>query len=252
MRTFILVNTLQAVNSFVYANHIDFACYNAKRYPDDLFFWNTPHRQTIDKSRNEAAIQALHLECDYLMFIDDDVMVPKNTFELLKNTDKDIIAALVYLRGYPFHTMAFKRLYEDEKADNQLRLTYYDDWEQNIDSRGLVKVAAVGFSCCLVKCDVLKAMEPPYFITGPHNTEDVYFCLKTRELDPLPEIYLNPNIKCGHLLNPEPIEYETRDLQIAYCEGIVKRLQQENNNMQNLRTQNPRTIEYIRRNVKNL
>lgn len=217
-KVFILVNALNSVSSWVYQNHIEFHTYNAKKFPEDQFYLYTPHRSGIDRSRNEAAVQALQLECDYLMFIDDDVLIPKNAYELLKNADKDIVEGLVYLRGYPFNTMAFKEL---PSYEGKLMLGYYNDWEENLDADGLVKLMAVGFSCCLIKVDVLRALEPPFFITGTNNTEDVYFCLRTRELEPKPTIYLEPKVKCGHMLNPEPIEYDTRDLQLAYNDGII-------------------------------
>lgn len=244
MRIFILTNTLTSVSSFCYSNHIAFHSYNARKYPDSQFFLYTPHRQSIDRSRNEAAVQAMQLECDYLMFIDDDILIPKDAFEKLKEADKDIIAALVYLRGYPFHTMAFKQL--ETSIDGRLQLGYYDDWEDNKDEDGLIKLAAVGFSCCLIKVDILNALQPPFFITGTNNTEDVYFCLRTRELSPNPSIYLHPDIKCGHMLNPEPIEYDTRKLQIEYCEGLVKMLNPIT------KDQNPRNKEYIKRNIASL
>lgn len=245
MRTLILVNTLQSVSSFVYSNHMSFATNTIRKFPDDQFWFFTPHRMTIDNARNLAAKQAMSLECDYLMFLDDDVLVPHDTFEKLVAAQKDIIAALVYLRGYPFHVMAFK----DAETTGRVSLNYYDDLPKNEDGslQELVPLAAVGFSCCLIKVDVIQAIEPPYFVTGPLNTEDVYFCLKTRELDPQPSIYLHTGIKCGHMLNPEPIEYATRDLHTQFCEGLLKIQPQDNGS-----GPNPRDLDYITRNLKAL
>lgn len=222
MKILILVNTLQAVNSFIYANHIEFFVKSVKKDPSIEFLFFTPHRMSIDAARNTAAKMALEAESDYLMFIDDDVLLPGDTLDRLLKADKDIVAGLVIIRGMPFNNMAFK-------FESPGRLIYYNDlplaepcleghinYDIKCDScritnlQSLVKVDAVGFSCCLIKTDVLKAMEPPYFITGVNHTEDIYFCLKTLELTPNPEIFLNTEVQCGHLLNAEPIEWKTR------------------------------------------
>lgn len=205
MRVFVLVNALQGVNSFVYNNHIEFFVYSAKNIPNLEFRFWVPHRMSIDHARNQAAIYAKQTECDYLMFIDDDVMIPRDTLVKLLAADKDIVAGLVIIRGYPFNVMAFK--WNGEKS-----LGYYNDLPKEPDGSltKLIECDAVGFSCCLIKIDVLKAIEPPYFLTMKYQTEDVYFCLKVSELEPKPSIYMDTTVKCGHFLNAETIEYDTR------------------------------------------
>lgn len=261
-KVLILVNTLQSVPSFVYANHIDFATYNTKTFPNATFYFMTPHRTTIDNARNSAAVQALALECDYLMFLDDDVLIPKNAFEKMFNADKDIIAGLVYLRGFPFQVMAFEEKETEEKKN--LTLGYFPNEKvtqakeltktsQDIND-SLVRCDAIGFSCALIKMSIFKALPPPFFVTGMHNTEDVYFCLKTRELEPRPEVWLHTDIECGHLLNPEPIEFQTRHLQVQYCEGLQKMFKElQGEEVTTAEDQmNPRNLEYLLRNVKAL
>jgi len=219
----ILVNTLTEVNKFVYANHIHFFTHTIRKYPDFQFAFYTPARMSIDNARNTAARMALESECDYLMFIDDDVLLPTDTFTKLYEADKAIIAGLVIIRGYPFNVMAFKTI-SDENTSRE-KIDYYNDLPEDGDKNlvELVKCRAVGFSCCLLKVDVLKALEPPYFVTGTGNTEDVYFCLRTQhELDPAPDIYMHTGVRCGHLLHPEPVEWETRDKLKAFYEPIIK------------------------------
>ncbi len=238
MRVFVLVNTLQSVSSFVYSNHINFFVKATKTRPDLEFMFFTPHRASIDQARNTAAEMALQSDCDYLMFIDDDVLVPPETLDILLKADKDIIAGLVIIRGFPFNNMAFKfREEEGEQHNldfyNELPLkepceagheVYKIDCEFCIKTnklQELIKVDAVGFSCCLIKCDVLQALEPPYFVTARNHTEDIYFCLKIRTLDPIPEIWLHSGVRCGHLLNPEPIEWGNRPLMKRIYDPIV-------------------------------
>lgn len=247
MRIMVLVNTLQSVSSFVYANHVDFFVWTAKNRPDIEFRFYTPHRMSIDNARNTAADLAMKMQCDYLMFIDDDVMIPKNTLDLLLKADKDIAAGLVIIRGMPFNVMAFRWMDRvapteevtnqkdvNKKGDETRNLTFYNDLPfcegitcaaearhsryhlecpecQNCILQEVVDVDAIGFSCALIKTDVLHQLTTPYFVTGRHHTEDVYFCMKVQtELEPKPSIVMHTGVQCGHLLNPEPIEWQVR------------------------------------------
>ena len=222
-----LVNTLATVNHYIYSNHIRFFVKSIKDDSTLEFDFFTPNRMSIDTARNHAGKIALENDSDYLLFIDDDVMIPNDTLHKLLTANKDVIAGLVIIRGYPFHNMAFKFVTMDDP--NNRRLINYNElplkepckdghlnfeikcnWCKLTPLQELVKVDAVGFSCCLIKTELLKAMEPPWFITGLNHTEDIYFCLSTLNYEPKPEIYLHTGVECGHLLNPEPIEWRTR------------------------------------------
>lgn len=244
MKVTILVNTLNTVNAFIYSNHIPFFVRTVKDYPDiDIQFF-TPYRMSIDTARNAAAKVAVESGSDYLMFIDDDVMIPPDTFKQLVETKKDIVAGLVIIRGLPFNVMAFK-----EMQSNPLQLGFYNELPlvepceeghknynikcdacQFTELEKFVECGAVGFSCCLINTDVIRAMEPPYFVTAVNQyTEDVYFCVKARELEPRPTIFMNTDIKCGHLLNAEPIEWGSRRKMTKHYE-IVQNVQMDNIN----------------------
>ncbi len=233
-RVFILVNTLSVIQAPIYGNHVPFFVYTAKNRPDIEFrFWN-PYRMAIDTARNTAARLAQQMDCTHLMFLDDDVMIPEDALINLLDSDKDIIAGLVIIRGMPFNVMAFK--FEDEakkKLEFLNDIPLVQDCEKGhktfvlkCDSclktplQRLVQCDAIGFSCALIKMDVLQAVTPPYFLTASNHTEDIYFCMKIRNLDPVPEVWLNTNIRCGHLLNPEPIEWDIRDKMIAHYGGF--------------------------------
>jgi hypothetical protein len=208
MKVIIGVNTLESVNSFVYSSHCALFAEMRREFPDAEFLFYTPYRMSIDNMRNDVARVAMEHNCDYLMFIDDDVVVKKNTFKSLLAANKDVICALTYVRGYPFHPMFFKDIPADLQPNGKIRrnLTFHDDYEASVCEDGLVRTGAVGFSCVLIKVDVLRAMTPPYFVTGPGHTEDVYFCLKARaELDPEPEIWVDTKVAVGHMLMPDMV-----------------------------------------------
>ena len=76
---------------------------------------------------------------------------------------------------------------------------------------------------------VLLAMEPPFFMTATTHTEDVYFCLKTRDLEPRPEIYMHTGIRCGHILNAEPIEWANRSLMKSIYTPLAQGFKRDEN-----------------------
>jgi Anp1 len=193
MKIFIGINTLTQLDQMVYANHIAFFYGLGKKFPEHQFMLFTPRRMSIDRMRNSAAKVALEAEADYLMFIDDDVVVPLNLLEELLKTKKDIVAGWTLIRGYPFKNMVFK-FNEQGKLDNLPNLAR---------KSGVIDVDAIGFSTALISCKVLKEVPPPWFVTGPTNTEDIYFCLKARQYVPDCTIAVNSDIETAHLIGSE-------------------------------------------------
>ena len=209
-KVLLAVNTLAGVNSQVYAAHLNLAYRIGKETGDEFMLYNAS-RMSIDRFRNQAGAFALQAECDYLMFLDDDVIVPRDTYTLLKEADVDVVTPLVYIRGYPFKPMMFKSL----NFGNETGLTTYDDWESVLkiqsSSPHMLECAAIGFSCALIKTSLLKKVPPAWFVTGTNHTEDVYFCVKARQiLDNAVSIFVDTRIHAGHLLDPEFITYEMR------------------------------------------
>ena len=194
MKILIGINTLTTTEQIIYSNHIGFFYRLGKHFPNDSFALFTPRRMSIDRMRNAAAKMAVENGFDYLMFIDDDVVVPLDLFDKLHAAEKDIVAGWTIIRGWPFENMFFK--FDDQKRN----LTPMKDVERN---SGILDVDAVGFSTALIKMDLLKKIPPPWFVTGPNNTEDIYFCLKARQYVPNCTIAVDTSIETAHLLGPE-------------------------------------------------
>jgi hypothetical protein len=201
MKTLVCTNTLTVINQSVYANHIQFYFRLGRNYPEDQFALFTPVRMTIDACRNEAVRVALANEFDYVMFVDDDVLIPFDAYKRLKDANKDIVAGWTVIRGYPFNNMFFIE-------NKQGGLDFHNDVP--LDAKELIKVDAIGCSCVLIKCELLKKIPPPYFVTGTYNTEDIYFCRKAKEFVPNVEIFVDPLVKTPHMLALEAVTPENR------------------------------------------
>lgn len=221
MKTLVGINNLTEVNQLAYANHIQFFYRLGKNYPSDYFALCNPRRMSIDNMRNFCAKVAIEGNYDYLLFIDDDVLVPFDCFATLVSADKDIVSGVTLIRGYPFHPMLFSK---NGFIDNYTELAGED---------GLVECEAVGFSLCLIKVSLLKAMKAavetkfpegpernvPYFHTGQHYTEDIFFCRRAAEDVPGTTIYGQTRLLTAHILGPEIVHPLTRDARMIYEES---------------------------------
>lgn len=210
----VAVNVLTQIDPGVYNSHNQLWYRIGKHFPEAKFLQYTPERTTIDNCRNFAAKSALEQECDYVLFIDDDMILHEMTFQsLIENIQRpnvDVVMALTYIRGYPFHPMFF--ICRDKEAKEIPSLDFYDDFEKNIDSKThLVEVDAIGCACVLIKCDLIKKLEPPYFVTTPHHTEDVYFCMKAKRTlgRNNVKIYVDCGVPTTHLGNKMEFNHQT-------------------------------------------
>lgn len=224
IRILVHVNTFAPVNSFVYSNHVEMFTHTTRQEPNIRLILFTPHRSSIDRMRTEAALMAIKLDCKFLLFIDDDVLVPRDVIMRLIKAEKDIMAGLVVIRGVPFNLMAFQDCTPEEAAAGKSGFMNDIVDKAKATNEPIQAVDGVGFSCCMINVDLIKAMEPPYFITGPTHTEDTFFCKKAQTIFGKDQVSIavDTRIRCGHMMTPEPIEYDTIPLFAAFYDGLRK------------------------------
>lgn len=198
IRIVIGINSLVSTRYQAYSNHIQTFFQLGRQYPNIDFVIFNPERMSIDRMRNEAAAIAMQVGAKYLLFIDDDVLIPharkgeRGFLNKLIDANADIVAGDVCIRGYPFNHMLFR--WKNKKHDALLPMA-------NLPAeRGVIDVDAVGFSLCLIKTEFLLKMNAPFFITGVTNTEDIYFCLKAKQQFPDLTIKAETSIQCMHIL----------------------------------------------------
>lgn len=168
-----------------------------KRLCEPMFsnsMYYSPDGMEVGEARNEIVRNALRDGADYIFFIDYDVVPPPNALVRLRSLDADIAAGVYHLKQIPSYPLIFVEGwpggFEDYKACD------------------LVKADGVGMGCTLIKTDVFRAMEEPWFKTVPghsddmkdilpHMTEDIYFCRKAQDLGY--EITVDTGVQCGHV-----------------------------------------------------
>ena len=214
------INNLTTVSQLAYANHCQWWYRLGKELPQHDFGLCNPRRMSIDRMRNFAGKCVVDLNFDYLLFIDDDVLLPMDTVKRLLDADKDIIAGVTLIRGYPYHPMIFNFL--GPIIDEANKCHYVDNYQEKADPKtGLLECDAVGFSCCLIKAQVLRDLEPPYFITGQNHTEDVYFCNKAKTERRGTTVWVDTFVKTAHILGDDIIEPDNLGPRMAFDEAMT-------------------------------
>ena len=213
MKIVVGINTLTSIDQPVYSNHCQF-WFRLGRSSSHDFILSHPRRMSIDNMRNMTAKIALEHNADYILFIDDDVLIPLNTVDMLLASNADIAAGWTLIRGYPFKNMFFKFV-DEEKT----QLENVKD-EDLMERTGNFFCDAVGFSCTLIKVDLLRKIQVPYFVTGPYNTEDIYFCIKAVRAVPETKIVVNLDCKTSHNLGSEYIDPLNKKYYKEYYEKI--------------------------------
>jgi hypothetical protein len=217
MKILVGVNTLTSVDQMVYLSHMQFWTRTVKQYPKDDFLFFAPQRMSVDNMRNQCVKAALQYECDYILFIDDDVVVEPHTFKSLYECNLDIVMALTYIRGYPFEPMFFS--FKDAEKQS---LSLFGEFKDKINDKGVVLCDAIGNSCTLYKTWMFKEVPEPWFVTIPNKcTEDVYFCFKCLEFCKAPvTIGVDTKVPTGHKISPEYIGPGNRPELLNYYEKV--------------------------------
>lgn len=152
----------------------------------DLIFDNTVGTG-LCMNRIKCVRKAIEHECDYILFIDDDMSVPMQTLMLLLARQKPVIAANCARKELPPRPTAkgFDGNYVYTKES----------------SEGVERVFSVGTGIMLIHTDVFKEIEEPWFCEDPVAGvgEDIWFCKKVREAGI--EIYIDHDLSkdVGHI-----------------------------------------------------
>ena len=120
MKIVVGTNSLTESQFPAYTNHCQFWFRLGRKHPDIEFCFVNPARMGIDRMRNMAGKVAQDIGAEYLLFLDDDVIVPqiKSPLQMLLDCNADVAAGNVVIRGYPFNYMAFKENFITSKSEN--------------------------------------------------------------------------------------------------------------------------------------
>ncbi len=168
----------------------------AKKYSLELCYVN---RAAIDRAREITVTDAIQRDCDRILFVDDDTLIPFDTVErlepLLEREDAVVASGFCYQRGYRYLPMVYR--YEGlewGKGSSQLIEPFPEEPFQ---------VNCVGMGISLLKVSLLKKLEKKlgdcFGRDGP-GTEDFYFFSKAAKMGYT--TWVHPKVEATHMGNP--------------------------------------------------
>jgi hypothetical protein len=135
------------------------------------------HRSTILPSSRQGLVEeALEADCTHILWLDSDMVFPKDALVRLLEHKEPIVAANYAKRRLPIEPTAAHR-----KPDGEVELLF-----TTADSSGVQEALYAGMGCMLVETDVYKMLPRPWFnlwygaADGQFAGEDVFFCYHAR------------------------------------------------------------------------
>lgn len=145
------------------------------------------------KARNEIARKAISGGYDYVFMVDSDIIIPENALKCLLEYPVDICFGVYPRKTNPEETELFHK--GTFSFDN--RYTYNE-----IKELGNVRVdvKGSGFGCALIKTEVFKKLEYPWFNFVSYEnveflSEDLYFCMMAENFTMQADI----RVRCKHI-----------------------------------------------------
>ena len=148
------------------------------------------------RARNEIAKLAIKHDFDYVLMIDSDVSVPKETLNKLLDCRTDISLGWYYKK----RTRTDETVIFDFGKDFNNKNMIYGKTLRDLNNPFDIKVGGLGIS--LVNVNVFRKMPYPYFkyVIYDNDTilsEDLYFCSEARKYGM--NIKCNPDVKGNHI-----------------------------------------------------
>ena len=152
----------------------------------------------IYNSRNDLAAQAVKMEADYILWLDSDMVFPRDLLgTLFEDREKgDIVSGLYFRRVPPFSPVAMSKLSVREDGNG----CDYEDLKDIPDD--IFEAEGVGFGCVLMPTDVILSVMAKFgncFMPEWGMGEDLAFCYRARECGY--KIVVDPKITLGHVGN---------------------------------------------------
>lgn len=180
----------------------EWADYYAAQFSSNLgtsFVKYRVHDMTIAAARNALVEEALRQNCDYILFLGDDVLAPPNLFDLLHRHREMMVTGVYWTKTYPSFPYLWNGWMHGPYVNWKVGEYFPVDW--------------AGCDALLVNMDVFRAIERPWFSTdwkfvegrqgppiGPDThpvvTEDLYFYTKARQAGF--QLYCDTAAQCDH------------------------------------------------------
>lgn len=164
-------------------------------------------------ARNNIAQKSLDMEVDYVLMVDNDVVLPKDALVNLTDDIKEVCLGYYAHRGadnkYSGRS-CICRLYDQDGTlyynyPLESEYTAQELAEIHKSGKNKVKIHGGGMGCAFIKTDVFRRINYPWYdwvnYKNEHRgmlSEDLYFCEECKKRN-IP-IYTDTRVNCGHIL----------------------------------------------------
>lgn len=172
------------------------------------------------RARNNIMDAAIANDFDYVLMLDDDMVIPHNLLHRLIAHEKDVTGALYYQRGGQYHPVIMRRIHQERGQHGAHFISQVDPMITT--NRGLHQVDVIGGGCMLFKTEVFKKIIQPYFATESGLGTDLAICGRLRDAGV--EIWCDTSIELGHVGDKKIITSRSVSLAERTMAGVREEL----------------------------
>lgn len=153
-------------------------------------------------ARNNIVKKGKELRADYILMVDNDVVLKEDALRNLLESPKDVCLGFYPRRNAANTYDGNMSVYHIGEFDYTKQYSYIE--LKDLISRGdyKIKVHGGGMGCAMIRCDVFDRIKYPWFkwvnySNGQVLSEDLYFCEQCKK-NGIP-IYTDTRVGCGHV-----------------------------------------------------
>lgn len=195
-RIAIAIHGGENVDFGVYGNHLTMIAIASQKHELALI---TTRGVRIAQARCALINKALEMDCEYVLFIDTDHVIPENIIDFFLQDMKSVscVSGLVSRKRDTMDVVAFVI---EKGIFKKLRLG---------PNSGVVLVDICAFGCTMINMDVFKELKRPFFWNEPRATKneqnftirsDVLFCESLGKLNK--KVAIDTRVVVGHVGEP--------------------------------------------------
>lgn len=166
----------------------------------------------VATARNKIAQRALDLDTDFVLMVDNDVVLPQDALKLLLEDAKDVCLGYYPHRDpvemYTGRMCVCKLKDQDGKKyyhyPKESQYTVTELLAMQVAGETKIEIHGGGMGCALIRTEVFKKAEYPWYDWvnyGDANrgmlSEDLYFCSLCRASGV--KIHADVRVRCGHM-----------------------------------------------------
>jgi GT2 family glycosyltransferase len=147
----------------------------------------------VGMARERIVERCLEWGADYIMWADDDMILPNSALLSLYRNQKDICGALAFTSRDPIQPVIykFKKIFDEQTQQDGTDISVIEDYERD----ALQKVDAIGSGVVLVKADAYRKMGKPWYSSYGMG-EDIFRCHRAAQHGI--EVWVDTRVKTHH------------------------------------------------------